>query len=129
LNSPGNHTYLCTCSLDVCHPFTGCGICKSRCVIYSKPLKGYTFISSKPPENGWWGYVAVVAWSAHETDQQHRCNHLQPCFTVHILPLRPQHNREFAMQPFEPSDGCLALRRLMANGSNGFDTCPYFWSH
>jgi hypothetical protein len=38
-------------------------------------------------------------------------------------------NREFAMQPFEPSDGCLALRKLMANGSNGFDTCPYFWSH
>jgi hypothetical protein len=25
----------------------------------------------------------------------------------------------FAMQPFEPSDGCLALRKLMANGSNG----------
>jgi hypothetical protein len=23
----------------------------------------------------------------------------------------------------------LALRKLMANGSNGFDTCPYFWSH
>jgi hypothetical protein len=22
----------------------------------------------------------------------------------------------FAMQPFEPSDGCLALRKLMANG-------------
>jgi hypothetical protein len=38
-------------------------------------------------------------------------------------------NREFAMQPFEPSDGCLALRKWMANGSNGFDTCPYFWSH
>jgi hypothetical protein len=30
------------------------------------------------------------------------------------------------MQPFEPSDGCLALRKLMANGSNGFDSCPYF---
>jgi hypothetical protein len=40
------------------------------------------------------------------------------------------HNiREFAMQPFEPPDGCLALRKLMVNGSNGFDTCPYFWSH
>jgi hypothetical protein len=25
----------------------------------------------------------------------------------------------FAMQPFEPSDGCLALRKLIANGSNG----------
>jgi hypothetical protein len=25
----------------------------------------------------------------------------------------------FAMQPFEPSNGCLALRKLMANGSNG----------
>jgi hypothetical protein len=25
----------------------------------------------------------------------------------------------FAMQPFRPSDGCLALRKLMANGSNG----------
>ncbi|KAJ7237631.1 hypothetical protein C8J57DRAFT_1246916 [Mycena rebaudengoi] len=25
----------------------------------------------------------------------------------------------FAMQPFEPSDGCLALRKLMANSSNG----------
>jgi hypothetical protein len=28
-------------------------------------------------------------------------------------------NSLFAMQPFEPSDGCLALRKLMANGSNG----------
>jgi hypothetical protein len=27
-------------------------------------------------------------------------------------------NREFVMQPFEPSDGCLALRKSMANGSN-----------
>jgi hypothetical protein len=34
--------------------------------------------------------------------------------------------REFAMQPFEPSDGCLVLHKLMANGSNGFDACPYF---
>jgi hypothetical protein len=25
----------------------------------------------------------------------------------------------FAMQPFEPSDGCLALHKLMANGLNG----------
>jgi hypothetical protein len=24
-------------------------------------------------------------------------------------------NSLFAMQPFEPSDGCLALRKLMAN--------------
>jgi hypothetical protein len=38
-------------------------------------------------------------------------------------------NREFAMQPFEPFDGCLVLHKLMANGSNGFDTCPYFWSY
>jgi hypothetical protein len=29
-------------------------------------------------------------------------------------------------EPFEPSDGCLVLRKLMANGSNGFDACPYF---
>jgi hypothetical protein len=34
--------------------------------------------------------------------------------------------REFAMQPFKPSSGCLALRKLMANGSNSFNTCPYF---
>jgi hypothetical protein len=37
--------------------------------------------------------------------------------------------REFAMQPFEPSDGYLVLRKLMANGLNDFDMCPYFWSH
>jgi hypothetical protein len=34
--------------------------------------------------------------------------------------------REFTMQPFKPSDGCLALHKLMANGSNGFNACPYF---
>jgi hypothetical protein len=28
-------------------------------------------------------------------------------------------NSLFAMQPFEPSDGCLALRKLMANGLSG----------
>jgi hypothetical protein len=31
------------------------------------------------------------------------------------------HNRVFASQPLEPSDGCFALRKLMADGSNGFD--------
>jgi hypothetical protein len=29
---------------------------------------------------------------------------------------RQGYNSLFAMQPFEPSDGCLALRKLMANG-------------
>jgi hypothetical protein len=28
----------------------------------------------------------------------------------------------FALQPLEPSGGCFALRKLMANGSNGYDT-------
>jgi hypothetical protein len=27
----------------------------------------------------------------------------------------------FALQPLEPSDGCFALHKLMADGSNGFD--------
>jgi hypothetical protein len=27
----------------------------------------------------------------------------------------------FALQPLEPSDGCFALRKLMADGSNGFN--------
>jgi hypothetical protein len=26
-------------------------------------------------------------------------------------------------------DGCLVLRKLMVNGSNGFDACLYFWNH
>jgi hypothetical protein len=36
----------------------------------------------------------------------------------------------FALQPLEPSDGWLALRKLMADGSNGLDPCfnpRWYW--
>jgi hypothetical protein len=33
-----------------------------------------------------------------------------------IAPVCPQNISLFVLQPFEPSDGCLALRKLMANG-------------
>jgi hypothetical protein len=35
--------------------------------------------------------------------------------------------RLFALQPLEPSNGYFALRKLMADGSNGSDTYPFLF--
>ncbi|KAF7340517.1 hypothetical protein MSAN_02123200 [Mycena sanguinolenta] len=51
---------------------------------------------------------------------------ITPFLAVVNVPLSA-YNREFALQPLEPSDGCFALRKLMADGSNGCDTCLIFF--